>query len=136
MLPPLLSRTEVDEALARAGLERGFALATDVAEYLVQKGVPFREAHWKVGRLVGWCVEQGLHFRDLTLEQWKEHIPEVGEDLLKLLTLEASVARRSTYGGTGFEQVARQIKEGQVRLESLRAALKERRQRMAVRLGD
>ena len=136
VLPPLLSRAEVDEALARAGLERGFALATDVAEYLVQKGVPFREAHWKVGRLVGWCVEQGLHFRDLTLEQWKEHIPEVGEDLLKLLTLEASVARRSTYGGTGFEQVARQIKEGQVRLESLRAALKERRQRMAVRLGD
>ena len=136
VLTPLLARTEVDEKLARTGLEKGFALATDVAEYLVQKGIPFREAHWKVGRLVGWCVEQGLHFRDLSLEQWREHIPEVGEDLLKLLTLEASVARRNTYGGTGFDQVAHQIKEGQARLEGLRTALNEKRQRMAVRLED
>ena len=136
VLPPLLARTEVDESLARAGLEKGFALATDVAEYLVQKGVPFREAHWKVGRLVGWCVEQGLHFHDLSLEQWREHIPEVEEDLLRLLTLEVSVARRNTYGGTGFDQVAHQIREGQARLEKLRKALKEKRQRMAVKLDD
>ena len=134
VLTPLLAHTEVDEVLARSGLERGFALATDVAEYLVQKGVPFREAHWKVGRLVGWCVERGLRFQDLSMEQWREHIPEAGEDLLGLLTLEASVGRRDVYGATGFDQVRRQIGEGRARLAGLRSDLAEARGRMSVKL--
>ena len=134
MLTPLLSHVEADEELARAGLEKGFALATDVAEYLVGKGVPFRDAHWKVGRLVGWCVENNLHFRDLSLSQWQEHIPEAEGDILNILSLEASVARRNTYGGTGFEQVRRQIAESRRRLDDMTAALKERRERMSVKL--
>ena len=66
----MLARTEVDEAVARAGLERGFALATDVAEYLVLRGVPFRDAHWKVGRLVKHCIEKGSRLEGLSLEEW------------------------------------------------------------------
>ena len=134
VLAPLLARTEVDEPLARAGMERGFALATDVAEYLVMKGTPFREAHWKVGRLVGHCAERGLRFQDLTLAQWREHIPEAGEDLPRILSLEASVERRDVYGATGFGQVRRQIDEGHARLAELRSGLEETRQRMKTRL--
>lgn len=109
VLVPLLAGTEVDAALARASLDKGFALSTDVAEYLVAKGVPFRDAHWKVGKLVRHCIEKNKRLEHLTVREWQEHIPEVGEDILELLTLEQSVARRRTYGGTAFEEVERQI---------------------------
>ena len=130
VLTPMLDRTEVDEAVARAGLERGFALATDVAEYLVLRGVPFRDAHWKVGRLVRHCIERGSRLEDLTLEEWREQIPEVEADILELLSPEASVRRRNTYGGTGFEQVALRIAEGKERLAERRDGLRRRRERL------
>ncbi|MBR0095218.1 MAG: argininosuccinate lyase, partial [Synergistaceae bacterium] len=81
ILTALLAKVEVDEKLALAGLEKGYSLATDIAEYLVLKGVPFREAHLKVGKMTGWCIENNLAFGDLTLSQWKEHIPEADEDV-------------------------------------------------------
>ena len=129
-LAPLLARTEVDEAAARSGLAKGFALATDVAEYLVLKGVPFRDAHWKVGKLVKHCLDEGIRMEDLTLEDWRKHIPEAEADLLERLSLEASVGRRNTYGGTGFEQVALRIAEGNERLAERRAALEKRQKRL------
>ena len=73
------------------------------------KGVPFREAHLQVGRLTGWCIENNLAFDELTLAQWKEHIPESDEDLLKILSPRESVRRRNVYGATGFDQVQSQI---------------------------
>ncbi len=133
VLTPMLARTEVDEPAARAGLEKGFALATDVAEYLVLKGVPFRDAHWKVGRLVKHCIDRGVRLEALTLEEWRAQIPEVEADLPELLSLEASVGRRNTYGGTGFGQVALQIAEGRERLAERRAALAKRRERLEER---
>ncbi|MBQ6773670.1 MAG: argininosuccinate lyase [Synergistaceae bacterium] len=105
----LLSRVEVNQDKALAGLEKGYSLATDIAEYLVMKGVPFREAHLQVGRLVGWCIENNLAFDELTLEQWKEHINQADEDLLKILSPRESVRRRNVYGATGLEQVKSQI---------------------------
>lgn len=133
VLTPMLARTEVDEPTARAGLEKGFALATDVAEYLVLKGVPFRDAHWKVGRLVKHCIDRGVRLESLTLEEWRAQIPEVEAELPELLSLEASVGRRNTYGGTGFGQVALQIAEGKERLAERRAALAKRRERLEER---
>ena len=116
IIAELLSKVDVDGELALAGLEKGYSLATDVAEYLVMKGVPFREAHAKVGKLVGWCIAEGLAFADLTLAQWKEHIPEADSAMMGILTARESVNRRNVYGGTGFEQVRRQIEEAKSRL--------------------
>ncbi|MBR1437090.1 MAG: argininosuccinate lyase, partial [Synergistaceae bacterium] len=116
ILAELLSKVEVDEKLALSGLEKGYSLATDVAEYLVMKGVPFREAHMKVGRLVGWCISEGLRFEDLTIEQWKKHIPETDSAMLEILSPRESVRRRNTYGGTSFEQVKKQIDEAKSRI--------------------
>ena len=110
IMSALLEKVDVDENSALAGLEKGYSLATDVAEYLVLKGVPFREAHLKVGRLTGWCIENKISFSDLTFSQWKEHIPEIDEGVMKILSVRESVNRRNTYGGTGFSQVERQIK--------------------------
>lgn len=115
IMTELLAKVEVDEGVALSGLEKGYSLATDVAEYLVMKGVPFREAHMKVGRLVGWCISEGLRFEDLTLEQWREHIPETDSAMLGILSPRESVKRRNTYGGTGFEQVKLQIEEAKDR---------------------
>ena len=114
IMTALLAKVEVNEKLALSGLEKGYSLATDVAEYLVQKGVPFREAHMKVGKLVGWCIEKGLRFEELTLTQWLEHIPEVDEAMLKILSPRESVERRNVFGGTGFDQVLKQIHEAKL----------------------
>ncbi|MBQ7168501.1 MAG: argininosuccinate lyase [Synergistaceae bacterium] len=116
IIAELLSQVDVDEGLALAGLEKGYSLATDVAEYLVMKGVPFREAHMMVGRLVGWCTANHVAFEDMTLEQWQEHIPEVDAAMMDILSVRESVRRRNVYGGTGFEQVRRQIEEAKSRL--------------------
>ena len=110
IMSALLEKVDVDEKSALTGLEKGYSLATDVAEYLVMKGVPFREAHLKVGRLTGWCIENKISFNDLTFSQWKEHIPEIDEGVMKILSPRDSVNRRNTYGGTGFSQVEKQIK--------------------------
>ncbi|MDR1873521.1 MAG: argininosuccinate lyase [Synergistaceae bacterium] len=112
VLVPLIAGTDVDEAAALAGLERGFALATDVAEYLVRRGMPFRDAHWKVGRLVKYCIETNRRFADLSLPEWREQLPEVDEDLLPLLTFRESVERRQTFGGAAFSQVRQRTAEG------------------------
>ena len=116
IMTELLSRVEVDEKISLSGLEKGYSLATDIAEYLVMKGVPFREAHEKVGKLVGWCIENKLEFSDLTMSQWLENIPEADEGMLKILTPRESVRRRNVYGGTGFEQVEKQIYEAKSRI--------------------
>ena len=129
VLTPLLANTEADESLARTGLEKGFALATDVAEHLVLRGVPFREAHWKVGSLVKHCLKRGVHLKDLSPEDWKELLPEAGPEVFELISLEVSVARRDTYGGTGFDQVTHQVAEGRARLEALSSALNRRKER-------
>ncbi len=110
IMSDLLSRVEVDEKISLSRLENGYSLATDIAEYLVNKGVPFREAHLKAGRLVGWCIDNNLRFTDLDLTQWQKLIPEIDADILKILTPYESVRRRNIYGATGFEQVDKQIK--------------------------
>lgn len=123
VLPLLISRVEIDQEKALESFREGFALATDVAEYLVLKGVPFREAHAKVGKAVRWCIDNYKDLEELSLEEWKELIPEVEEDLLELMSLEQSVNRRETYGGTSFKQVALQIERGVKLLEEYRERL-------------
>ncbi|MGI6783834.1 MAG: argininosuccinate lyase [Aminivibrio sp.] len=112
VLPPLISASEVDEGRAASSMKDGLLLATDVAERLVIKGIPFRQAHEKTGRLVKECLARKKSLFDLSREEWRELLPEVGEDFIPLLTLRSSVERRRTIGGTAFERVAEQIKEG------------------------
>ena len=113
VLPPLLSAVEIDEMRARSGMRDGFALATDVAEYLVSKGIPFREAHSMTGRLVKQCIAEGKGLFDLTREEWARILPEASDDLFPNLTLEKAVQRRKTCGGTSPERVGEQIALGE-----------------------
>ncbi|MBL3538878.1 argininosuccinate lyase [Aminivibrio sp.] len=124
VLVPLLSAVEVDGEKAAEGMNDGFLLATDVAEYLVAKGVPFRQAHGMVGGLVKECIARKKGLFDLTRDEWKKLLPEAGEDLLPLLSLRSAVERRNTYGGTAFGQVAKQIEDGKAFLENFRESVK------------
>ncbi len=120
IIAALIDEVEVDEEVALSGIYKGYSLATDIAEYLVMKGIPFREAHAIVGRFIGWCIENHLAFGELRVGDIQEHIPKADWVMMKILSPEESVRRRNVYGGTGFEQVEQQIREGHERLESLK----------------
>jgi argininosuccinate lyase len=91
--------------------EEGFSLATELADYLAEKGLPFREAHHVVGRLVRRLVEEGRVLKDLTLEELREAHPLFAEDALSLLRLETAIHRRRSYGGTAPEAVRARVLE-------------------------
>ena len=123
VLIPLLQKVEVDGERARAGFANGLLLATDVAEYLVLKGIPFRQAHEQVGKAVAWCIREERPLASLSTGEWQALIPEAGGDLPPLLDAGVAVARRQTYGGTGFAQVAAQRVRAQAELSGFRKSL-------------
>ena len=106
MLPRLVFR---EERLREAALG-GFTLATDVADYLVEKGLPFRKAHEVVGAVVCWCLAEKKGLEELSLEQWKHFSSLIESDLLPRLTLESAVDRRRSYGGTARANVQKQLR--------------------------
>lgn len=107
MLPGL---TWNRERMWRAA-EGGYTLATELADYLAEKGLPFREAHHVVGRLVRRLVEEGRPLKDLTLEELQTHHPLFAEDALPLLRLETAIHRRRSYGGTAPMAVRERLEE-------------------------
>jgi len=96
--------TRLAEAVAE-----DFSNATDVADYLAARGVPFREAYNLVGKVVKTCVTAGSLLKDLSLEEWKALHPAFESDIYQAITPRQVVAARNSYGGTGFEQVHKAI---------------------------
>jgi len=91
--------------------EQGYILATDLADYLVKKGMGFRQAHQVVGRLVRYCEENGKKFEELKLEEFRKMSKLFGREVYKLFSLRASVEAKDVPGGTATLQVKRQIKK-------------------------
>jgi len=86
-----------------------FLLATEIADYLAARGVPFREAHHVSGRLVRWCEDRGVDFRALTPEILAAHHPALDAGALDWLEPEAAAERRRSLGGTAWSEVIRQV---------------------------
>lgn len=105
------------ERLAQAVAE-DFSNATDVADYLAARGVPFREAYNLVGKIVRTCLASGKLLKDLSLEEWKQLHPAFEKDIYEAITPQQVVAARNSYGGTGFEQIRQAIACAQAQLES------------------
>src|SRR5690554_6868722 len=101
MVPGIRVRPEA----MRAAALQGFATATDLADYLVKNGVPFRDAHETVALAVRACEEQGCDLADLSLDQLKKFHHSIEDDVFHVLTLEGSVAARNHIGGTAPERV-------------------------------
>jgi argininosuccinate lyase len=100
----------------RAATLQGFATATDLADYLVRKGVPFRDAHEIVGKSVALGVETGRDLAEMSLDELRQFCDAIGEDVFEVLTLEGSVAARDHIGGTAPSQVRDAIKRAKARL--------------------
>ncbi len=107
---------EVDRARCRAAARAGFATATDLADYLVCRGVAFRDAHAVVGRAVRYATDAGKDLAELELEELRQFSPAIGEDVYQVLTLEGSLAARDHVGGTAPAQVCRQVEAAKRRL--------------------
>lgn len=105
------------ERLAEAVAE-DFSNATDVADYLAARGVPFREAYNLVGKVVKTSVAAGKLLKDLTLEEWKQIHPAFAEDIYGAIAPQQVVAARNSYGGTGFEQVRQALKEARALIDT------------------
>jgi argininosuccinate lyase len=102
----------------RAAASQGFATATDLADYLVLRGIPFRDAHEIVGKAVAYGLSVGRDLGALSLEELRRFSPAIGEDVYAVLTLEGSVNARSHVGGTAPEQVRAAIARKRAALET------------------
>ena len=100
----------------RKAAESGFSTATDLADYLVKKGLPFRTAHDLVGRIVKRAITMGKRLDEMSLPELSADTDLIGEDIYNVLTPEGSVASRDHHGGTAPQQVKNAIKEARARL--------------------
>ncbi|MBR5999644.1 MAG: argininosuccinate lyase [Oxalobacter sp.] len=114
----MIGAITVKPDMMRQAALQGYATATDLADYLVKRGLPFRAAHEAVARAVRFCVENNCDLSDMTLEQMKSFSPLVESDVMGALTLEASVSARSHIGGTAPERVKEAVSDLRNRLAS------------------
>ena len=110
VLAEMIRHLKFNKEAMRREAEGGFSTATDLAEYLVMKGVPFREAHGIVGKLVRFCIESSKELSQLPIEELHCFCPLIGNDVYDCLSLENSIRSRKSYGGTAQEQVQGQIR--------------------------
>lgn len=108
----------VNDGQMELATKNDFSNATELADYLSQKGIPFRESHEIVGQLVLTCVKKGCYLADLSLDEFKEAHSLFEEDIYHVLNPATAVQRRNSAGGTGFEQVRQSIKKADEKLLS------------------
>ena len=111
MLSKVVSTMKVNKEAMSAAAEKGFINATDLADYLVTKSVPFREAHGIVGECVRYCIANKKKLEDLTLKELKKFSDSIGDDVYGILPVKACVERRTSYGGTSSASTDTQIAE-------------------------
>jgi argininosuccinate lyase len=92
-------------------LKEGYLLATELADYLVTKGIPFRKAHHLTGKIVLYAQKRGKRLEELTLEEFRNFSPLISEDIYNWLTIEHSLKRREIPGGTGKKTVKNYLED-------------------------
>jgi len=106
----IVSGMKVREKNMRRAVEEDFSNATDLADYLVKKGLPFRQAHEVSGKLVHHCIERGIYLKDLSLDEFKDFSDKFAEDIHHAIKPETCVNSRNSLGATSQSQVEMQIK--------------------------
>jgi len=115
--PPMIAELQIKKEKMAAAASDPALMATDLAEKLVEMGVPFRSAHHRVGAFVKLCRELGKELDEATLEEMQQAIPEATAEFLTMFEPVASVAKRNLPGGTGFEAVAKALEFWQKELK-------------------
>ncbi len=111
MMRELVRQMKVRKERMLAAAQDGFMNATDLADYLVGRGVSFRSAHALAGKVVRFCLEAHRRIEELTLRELKRFSPKIDRDVYRYLTAEAAVQRRRAIGGTALANVRRRLKE-------------------------
>ncbi|MCE7791968.1 argininosuccinate lyase [Salipaludibacillus sp. CUR1] len=109
MLAPMIDTMIVRKENMKQAVSEDYSNATDIADYLVTKGLPFREAHEIIGKIVLYGIDHSKYLLDLTLDEFKQFSGLFEEDIYEVLAPEQVVANRKSYGGTSQEQVKEQI---------------------------
>jgi len=116
VMTAMLSNMRFDREVMRAAAVRGYATATDLADYLVRKGIPFRDAHAVVGKVIRSAQDQGVDLDQLSLDVLRGFSPHIQDDVYDVLSLEGSIAARDQVGGTAPQQVRKAIERCRQRL--------------------
>jgi argininosuccinate lyase len=113
----MLSTLSVNKTVMAKATEKDFSNATELADYLATKGLPFRQAHEVVGQMVLECSKAGCYLQDVPLERYQEVSDLIDLDIYEALQSKTAVERRTSFGGTGFDQVKMQIALAQKALQ-------------------
>jgi argininosuccinate lyase len=108
---PMLKTMRIDKERMLEATRGGFLTATDVADYLTRKGLPFREAHHIVGSVVVYCMRRGKGLEGLALQEWKGFSSAFKKDIIDVVSVKASIDARDIKGGTALKRVKRRIRE-------------------------
>lgn len=127
----MISTMTVNGDRTRQVLESDFSNATDMADYLAKKGLPFRQAHAVVGNAVHYCIEHHKVLLDLSMEEFRSMSPLFEEDIKEALSIENCVKNRESYGGTGPKSVERQQTHAEKAIASMKEAMDAWKQEMA-----
>ncbi|KHE67081.1 argininosuccinate lyase [Halobacillus sp. BBL2006] len=109
LLAPMLSSMEVKAGEMKTAVKEDYSNATDIADYLAVKGMPFRQAHEVIGKIVLYGIEEGKYLLDLSMKEYKQFSELFEEDIYEKLAPDQVVAARNSEGGTSFKQVAQQL---------------------------
>jgi argininosuccinate lyase len=111
VLTEMLPAISFNKSAMSRSAEGGFSTATDLAEYLVTKGLTFREAHRVTGRIVKYCSQKSLSLQDLDLKQFKQFSKMIEKDVYRNLSTLSSVNRKKSFGGTARKRVLERINQ-------------------------
>ncbi|MCV3382914.1 argininosuccinate lyase [Campylobacter sp. IFREMER_LSEM_CL292] len=117
IITPMIEKMQVNANNTRAAAAKGFSNATDMADYLVRKNIPFREAHSIVGSAVNYCIKHGKMLEELSMEEFHQFNENIQEDIYEAIALETCIDARLSYGGTGTKVVLEQIEHAKELLD-------------------
>lgn len=130
ILAPMIAKTEFNDRAMLVSAEKGYLNATDLADYLVRKGVPFRKAHEAVGKAVRFASKKGKRLEDLSLAELKRFNTKIDEDVTLALPTMKCVEGRNSYGGTSPAAIKNQLLEASSAIKKHKAFLKSEKDRI------
>lgn len=122
----ILRGMKVRKDVMRRAVAEDFSNATDLADYLVKKGMPFRQAHAVSGKAVHYCIEQGRWLADMSMEEFQKLSDLFAEDIYEAISPETCVKNRNSYGGTSYQQVEMQLQLADKLLEAEQGYITEK----------
>jgi len=122
---PLLQTVSFNKESIELHLKKGYLLATDIADYLVKKGVPFRKSHEITGRIIKYLIENNKSLFELSVEEFKKFSKEIDSDIFDILDYRKSIENKKTEGSTSFKSVKEQIKRAKGIIKEQKLFLKK-----------